>query len=111
MGINVSRGSVATYARCGGIFNIRLTTNLPRNLPVIFFKIRLRFDRVMVMSLCGPTFSGPTACSVHTVKTHWIIKYLMEALFGRNVVLTVIVLYSALSDPAFFAFPTRDYAI
>jgi len=32
--IHVSQGSVATYARCGGIFNIHLTTNLPRNLPV-----------------------------------------------------------------------------
>ena len=32
--INVSQGSVATHARCGGIFNIRLTVNLPRNLPV-----------------------------------------------------------------------------
>ena len=32
--INVSKGSVATYARCGGIFNIRLTTNLRRNLQV-----------------------------------------------------------------------------
>ena len=32
--INVSRGSVATYARCGGIFNTNLTANLPRNLPV-----------------------------------------------------------------------------
>jgi len=31
--INVSQGSVATYARCGGIFNIQLTANLPRNLP------------------------------------------------------------------------------
>jgi len=36
--INVSQGSVPTYARCGGIFNIHLTTNLPGNLPVIFFK-------------------------------------------------------------------------
>ena len=35
--INVSQGSVATYARRGGIFNIHLTTNLPRNLPVNFF--------------------------------------------------------------------------
>jgi len=34
--INVSRGSVATYARCGGTFNIQLTANLPRNLPVVF---------------------------------------------------------------------------
>ena len=37
--INISQGSVATYARCGGIFNIHLTTNLPRNLPVNFLKI------------------------------------------------------------------------
>jgi len=37
--INVSQGSVATnatYAKCGGIFDIHLTANLPRNLPVIF---------------------------------------------------------------------------
>jgi len=36
---NVSQGSVATYARCGGIFNIRLTANLLRNLRVKKFKI------------------------------------------------------------------------
>jgi len=30
---NVSQGSVATYARCGGIFDIHLTAHLPRNLP------------------------------------------------------------------------------
>ena len=35
--IDVSQGSVATCARCGGIFNIHLTANLPRNLPVKFF--------------------------------------------------------------------------
>ena len=32
--INVSQGSVATHARCGGIFNIYLTAILPKNLPV-----------------------------------------------------------------------------
>ena len=32
--INVWQDSVATYARCGGIFNMQLTANLPRNLPV-----------------------------------------------------------------------------
>ena len=38
--INVSQGSVATYARCGGTFNINLTANLSRNLTVkIFLKI------------------------------------------------------------------------
>jgi len=32
--INVSQGSVATYARCGGIFNIHFTANLLSHLPV-----------------------------------------------------------------------------
>ena len=32
--ISVSQGSVATYARCARTFNIRLTANLLRNLPV-----------------------------------------------------------------------------
>jgi len=50
--INVSQGSVATCARCGGILNVHLTTNLPRNLPVNFFKNRFRFDRIAAMSLC-----------------------------------------------------------
>ena len=53
--INVSHGSVATYARCGGIFDIHLTASLPRNLPVKTFLNRLRIDRIMVMSL-GPVF-------------------------------------------------------
>ena len=39
--INVSQGSVATYARRGGIFNIHLTTNLPRNLPVNFLIVQI----------------------------------------------------------------------
>ena len=55
--INVSQGSVATYARCDGILKIRLTANLLRNLPVIFLN-RLRFDRIMVMSLWS-RFSCP----------------------------------------------------
>jgi len=58
---NVSQGSVATYARCGGIFNIHLTTNLPRNLPVIFLN-RLRFDRIMVMTLWTHFFGRPCRC-------------------------------------------------
>jgi len=32
--MNVSHGSIATSAKYGGIFNIHLTANLPRNLPV-----------------------------------------------------------------------------
>jgi len=35
--IIVSQGSVATYATCGGIVNVHLTANLPRNLSVKFF--------------------------------------------------------------------------
>ena len=35
--INVSQGSVATYARFGGMFNIHLTANILRNLPVKIF--------------------------------------------------------------------------
>ena len=32
--INVSQGSVATYARCDGMFNIYVTANILRNLLV-----------------------------------------------------------------------------
>jgi len=34
-----------------GIFNMHLTANFPRNLPVKKIANRLRFDRIMVMSL------------------------------------------------------------
>ena len=46
--INVSLGSVATYARCGGISDIHLTANLPKWKK---FLNRLRIDRNMVMSM------------------------------------------------------------
>ena len=49
--INVSQGSAATYLRCGEIFDIPLTANLPRNLLVKKFLNRLRIDRIMVTSL------------------------------------------------------------
>jgi len=39
--INVTQGSVATYARCSGIFNIHLTTSLPKNLPVFFKSVKI----------------------------------------------------------------------
>jgi len=49
--INVSQGSVATYARCNEIFDIHLTANLLRNLPQKKIVNRLRIDRIMVISL------------------------------------------------------------
>ena len=49
--IDVSQGSVAIYARCGGIFDIHLTANLPGNLPAKNFLNRLKIDRIMVISL------------------------------------------------------------
>jgi len=49
--INVSQGSVATQARCGGIsYPFNCKSNLLKNLPVKFFN-PLRFDRIMAMSL------------------------------------------------------------
>ena len=41
--IIVLQGSVATYAKYSGIFDIHLglTTNLPRNLPVNFYRAML----------------------------------------------------------------------
>ena len=57
--IKVSQDSVATYARCDGIFNIHLTTNLPRNLPVNTFLNRLIFGRIMEMSLRTRFFPTP----------------------------------------------------
>jgi len=57
--INVSQGSVATYARCGGIFTIHLTANLLRNLPVNFFKesvkILQNYGQESVAPLFWPT--------------------------------------------------------
>jgi len=49
--VNVSQGSVTTYARCGGISSIHLSANSPRTLPVKNVLNRLRFDRFMVMRL------------------------------------------------------------
>ena len=47
--INVSQGSVATCASCGGIFNILLTAKITKETENI--SNRLRFDRIIVMSL------------------------------------------------------------
>jgi len=62
--INVSQGSVATYARCGGIFNMHLTANLPTNLPVIF----LESVKIWKNCVCGSVFF---AHPVYRARTTW----------------------------------------
>jgi len=57
--INVSQGSAAKYARCGWIFDIHLSADLQRNLPVKNFLNRLRIDRIMVMSLWPRLLAHP----------------------------------------------------
>jgi len=49
---------VATYARRHELVNNHFTANLPRNLSVKKVVNRLRFDRIMAMSL-WPYFFGP----------------------------------------------------
>jgi len=58
--VNVSQGSVATYARCGGIFNIRLTADLLRNIPVKTFKsvqIWQNYGHVSPLFLVHPIYT------------------------------------------------------
>jgi len=57
--INVSQDSVITYARRGGIFNMHLTANLLKNLPFNFN--RLRFDRIMVISMSPRFLAHPVS--------------------------------------------------
>ena len=45
---NVSKGSAATNARCGGSFGIHLTTNLPQNFQVK--KISIGLDLTELLS-------------------------------------------------------------
>jgi len=67
-----------------GIFNIDLTANLLRNLPVKFFKKSVDFTELW-SSVCGPAFlAHPALClstvvhvnfndsrGVHHMETHW----------------------------------------
>ena len=64
--MDVSQGSVATYARWGWIFNIHLTANLPRIFQLISFWNRLRFERIMVVSLWPHFFDPP--CTIRLLR-------------------------------------------
>ena len=92
--INVSQGSAATYARCGGIFNTHLTANFLKNLPVKKCVNRLRFDRIMVISLWPRFLAHPVdhnqvhsknlvkwTCSRKAMKLLRLLKFL--SLAGR----------------------------
>jgi len=60
--INVSQGSVATYARCGGIFWYPLTANLPRNLQVKKFLKSVRIWQNYGQSLWPHFFLTHPVC-------------------------------------------------
>jgi len=52
--INVSQGSVAAYARCGGIFNIRLSPNYKFTRESYRWNLkknRFTFDRIVAVRL------------------------------------------------------------
>jgi len=59
--INVSQGSVATYARCGGMFNVLLTVNLLRNLPVKKFSksVKIWQTYARMVESVAPFFGAP----------------------------------------------------
>jgi len=63
-GIDVSQGSVVTYATCDGIFLYLFNYKFTKVSPNEFFLNRLRFERIMVMSL-WPRFFGPPCLIVH----------------------------------------------
>ena len=60
--INISQGSVATYARCGGIFNMHLTANLPR--------MKKKYKSVKILQNYGHESVAPFFCPpcIQTVK-------------------------------------------
>ena len=67
--INVSEGSVATYARCRGSFNIPLTTDLPRNLPVKKIKLVNIWQNYCHESVAH-FFDPPCICQVPSLYSH-----------------------------------------
>ena len=83
--INVSQGSVVTYARCGGILNMHLTANLSKNLPVKKFLNRLTFERIMIMSVWPRFLAHP----VHMRRIFaWRGKKIASSFYLREVTKT-----------------------
>ena len=67
--VNVSQGSVETYARCGGIFDISLTANLPRNLPVKKFIKSVKNWQNYGHESAAPFFADPAMTTTPSAKT------------------------------------------
>jgi len=67
----VSQGSVATYARCGGIFDTYLTANLLRNLPVKKFLKSVKNWQNYGHESVAPFLAHP----VHIFSAPWL-KYM-----------------------------------
>jgi len=58
---------VATYARNDRIFNDLFTANLLQNLPVKKIVNRLRFYRIMAMSLWPYFLAHPEVCDTYYI--------------------------------------------
>ena len=56
--INISQGSVATFVKCGGIFNYSFITNLLLSSLVKKIENRSAFDEVTDKSMAVPFFPG-----------------------------------------------------
>ena len=70
--INVSQGSVATYARCGGIFTKHLTANLPRSEK--FFCKSVKVGQNYGHESVAPFFGPPCiklSCTVSELSTYF----------------------------------------
>jgi len=61
---DVSQGSVATCASCDGIFDMHLTANLPRNLPVKKICKVVRIWQNYGHESVAPFFGLPSTCTV-----------------------------------------------
>ena len=74
--INVSQGSVATCARCGGMFNIHLTANLLRNVPVKKFCKSVKMWQNYGHESVAPFFVPPCIYTPWVKKTrHWTLSH------------------------------------
>jgi len=86
----LSQGSVATYARCGGIFNNNFIANFLENLSVKKnFKNRLRFNWVTATSLESPFYRDKAYTLSCRLKTSLVTSIIAVPICGVTWKLTV----------------------